>query len=468
MRFIKNFVSIFIPYLLSTIYYLLFTNIAFCESYQKISCVLHVHSEFSGSKYKIEDIVGLAKENSIDCVVLTDHFLQKVEFGIWPFRKIFKKSVNLNSVMKIGAKKYLEQIDKLNRSQSNLILIPSVEITPHYFWETEDDSLVIKNLHKHMLVVNLDNEKLYYQLPVVGNQVNAGRFNIFSLWPILLLFVGILLRSKFLILLSIIFLAINFPYKYLPFDEYKDNGELPYQNLINYIYRSTDKVIIWAHPEAPNFEKKYLLKTIKKLKIYTQTLPYFESLLKTYNYDGFSIFAEGYRKVGNIGGIWDKVLVEYCEGKREKPVWCYSEVDFGETSDPIYVRKNIVYVKEKSKENIVSALKNGNFYALWRDKDKELVLENFKFCGEEVLFGETYNKNVDNIKIEFEVKFNNNSLLPLKVFVIRNGEVVFKKEGVAFLNVCFEEKKPNKKSYYRIFIESNYPNMLATNPIFVE
>jgi hypothetical protein len=455
---------------------ILFAQQNYNLSFTTISCVLHIHSNFSSGKNSIEEIVDLAKQHNIGCVVLTDHFLRKVEYGLWPFRGIIKKSVSLPSVMKFGVDKYLSKIEEINKKQKDVIVIPGLEITPHYFWSVEEDCLVINNLHKHMLIIGLDKKNLFYSLPAIGNEANAGKIKILSFLPIVFLLLGIFFKSKFLIIFSLIFLSINYPFKYLPFDQYKNYSELPYQNLINYInsipqYYKTNSItplIIWAHPEAPNYEKKYLLKTIRKLKIFTQTIPYGESLLKTYDYDGFSIFAEGYRDVGGVCKIWDNILTEYCKGIRKRPVWCYSEVDFGESSDPLYVRKNILYVKDKNYRSIIEALKNGNFYALWRNEDKELLLKNFKVCSQSVMFGEKYKLNSSDVVLEFEVEFSDNNSSEVEIFIISNNAVVYRQKTFTPAKIIFKDLNPNKLSYYRIYIESKYPHKIATNPIFIE
>jgi len=455
---------------------ILFAQQSYNLSFTTVSCVLHIHSNFSSGKNSIEEIVDLAKQHNIDCVVLTDHFLRKVEYGLWPFRGVIKKSMSSPSVMKIGVEKYLSKIEEMNKKQKDVIVIPGLEITPHYFWSIEENSLVINNLHKHMLIIGLDKKNLFYSLPVIGNESNAGKIRILSFWPIVFILLGIFFKSKFLVIFSIIFLAINYPFKYLPFDQYKNYSELPYQNLINYInsipqYYGTNSIaplIVWAHPEAPNYEKKYLLKTIRKLKIFTQTIPYGESLLKTYDYNGFGIFAEGYRDVGGVCKIWDNILTEYCKGIRKRPVWCYSEVDFGESSDPLYVRKNILYVKDKNYRSIIEALKNGNFYALWRNEDKELLLKNFKVCSQSAMFGEKYKLNSSDVVLEFEVEFSDNSSSEVEIFIISNNAVVYRQKTFTPAKIYFKDSKPNKFSYYRIYIESKYPHKIATNPIFIE
>ena len=150
---------IFIIFLLSLS--ILFAQQNYNLNFTTISCVLHIHSNFSSGKNSIEEIVDLAKQHNIDCVVMTDHFLRKVEYGLWPFRGVIKKSVSLPSVMKLGVEKYLSKIEEMNKKQKDVIVIPGLEITSHYFWSIEENSLVINNLHKHILIMGLD-KKIYF------------------------------------------------------------------------------------------------------------------------------------------------------------------------------------------------------------------------------------------------------------------------------------------------------------------
>ncbi len=443
------------------------------SSYFPINCAIHVHSKYSGSNYTISNIVNLAKDNEIDCVFLTDHFLKKVEYGLWPFRNIIKKTQKYLSVMD-NVDIYLSTIHQVNNIQKDVIIIPSLEITPHYYWEVdkENNALVAYNLHKHMLLLNISDPNLYKTLPVIGNELNSAKFNIFSFWPLLVLLLAFFLKSKFLALLALVFLAINFPFKRY-YDQYHNYKEKPYQYLIDFVNdinvnKNIEKnmIIIWAHPESPSYEKIYFVKQLRSLKLATQTKPYFLSLLNTYDYDGFAIFAEGYREVGSVGGIWDKILLEYCEGKRKKPVWCFSELDFGETTDPINSRLNVVFVREKNQYEIINALKSGNFYALWRSCNKELQIFDFKLNNKPACFGKKY-KIDKEVKLEFSVKCKGNSESAV-VYIIRNAEAIYKNTHQLPTKIEFVESKPKGLSYYRIYIESKYPNKIATNPIFVE
>ncbi len=466
MKLYKFFVLLFLATLQAQNYEVLYTT---------LSCVLHIHSEFSGSRYTIDDIYNLAKDNKIDSVILTDHFMQKVEYGFWPFRSIVKKMQKCPSVMD-NLEKYLTTIRNINNLQKEVIIIPSLEVTPHYYWEVdrENNLLIIKNFHKHMLLLNLTDLNTYKSLPVIGNELNYAKFNILSFWPLIVFAISLFLKSKFLFVISLIFLIANFPFKKY-YDQYHNYGEHPYQQLIDFVNKKNftsqienNMLIIWAHPEATNYEKVCVFSTVRKIKIGFQTLPYYNSMFSTYDYDGFSIFAEGYRETGGISGVWDKILLEYCLGKREKPVWCFSELDFGETEGPIDLRKNILFVREKNYKEVIKALKFGNFYSVWRYKDKELQLSNFKLNRKEAIFGEKYKLNENIINISFDVKWSNDENKEGIVYIIKNGEVVYKKQHLLPAKIEFNEPKPKSFSYYRVYIESQYPNKLATNPIFIE
>ena len=58
------------------------------------------------------------------------------------------------------------------------------------------------------------------------------------------------------------------------------------------------------------------------------TLPYPEVLHESKNYAGFAAIYGDHITVTDPGKHWDRVLMEYCEGKREKPVWGISTADF--------------------------------------------------------------------------------------------------------------------------------------------
>jgi hypothetical protein len=456
----------------------LFLFLKLTYSLEPVRCVLHIHSNYTDDdNYTFNEITELCKLKKIDCVIFTDVGLIKISYGIKPFQNIIKKSVEKKSVFKVGLKKYLDEIKDLEIKNKDLIIIPGLEISPYYYWTYDKTKFVINNWHKHILVFGVEDKNFYQQLPIIENEFFSGKI---KGWKII--FISIILATVIFVKLKVIRYVLTillftlffvwFPFKSLTFNQYKDYGELPYQNLFNYITKFAPKnsVTIWAHPDAPNYQDETLEgKYYNKFEIYTKTFPYGESLLKTYGYDGFAIFAEGYKTTGKIGGYWDQVLIKYCLGEYPKPVWCYSEVDFTKTSNPIDSRQNIVFVKNKNKSEIISSLKTGKFYSLCRGESCELKLVDFDFFS-----GNNHGFFGDTIKYDGPcyIKFKIDCEQPkkVKVQVIKNGKLVESTTSFTPYNFKFVdlENLDNKKNYYRIVIESDYPNTIVTNPIFVE
>jgi len=109
--------------------------------------LIHISSTISDGKYSISEIVKIAKQNNIKIVVITDRDLMRWEYGLWPLRNIIKKTVEMNSIFKFGIKRYLKEIESIQKANPDLILIPGTESAPFYYWQGTpfDNSLKLKN-----------------------------------------------------------------------------------------------------------------------------------------------------------------------------------------------------------------------------------------------------------------------------------------------------------------------------------
>ena len=300
----------------------------YCEQYRYVPCVIHVHSFYSDNgKMSIEQIAETANSKKIKAVIFADHDIMKYDYGIWPLYKIIHKQVVFDSVLRIGPGKYLSEISRVQQKFPDLLLIPGVESSPYYYWSGSalKKNLVLHDWHKHLLLAGLDKPGQYSNLPVLGNENNSGPFDfgiIFLMVLMLCAGAGLFYYKKSF---GIIFMGITlvvlieyFPYKSLPYNQYNGNqGEKPYQTVINYVNKTAPGtgMVFWAHPESPNYDKVFNTGIVS-----IQTRKYAESLLYTDGYTGFAYFQEGNKSVGRQGGIWDKVLNEYCNGARKSPV----------------------------------------------------------------------------------------------------------------------------------------------------
>lgn len=490
-------------------YFLLLANSQWLiadEQFIQVPMVIHVHSTISDGKYSLEEIATLAKEKGIKVVIFSDHNLMRWEYGLWPLQNILKKRIEKNSVLRFGAEKYLQEIEKIQKKYPEILLLAGVEAAPFYYWRGKHFKyhLTLHNWHKHMLITGLNSPKDYENSPLVSNP-NAGAWSlrsVFLFWPAGLLVIGYWLLTKkkkreityknqvlviysskykilgiIIILAGFLFLVNNYPYKYFPYDQYHgDRGVEPYQNLINYV-NERDGVIFWAHPEAPNWEKGQEVDGIA-----VQTPTYENDLLRSENYTGFAVLYEGYKKVGIPGGIWDQILNQYCRGTKEKPIWAIGELDYkqeGYLGTYLDSVQNTLLLREgnrkeegerASEKEVIECLKRGKFYVFQKAKNKRLILEKFEIeTGEgKAIMGEEI-RGLSHPKIKIKIKDGN--LLPprkVKVNLIRDGEIVKIFEQNLPLEIEYiDTNVPSGKTYYRLEISGTEGEKIFTNPIFL-
>jgi len=443
----------------------------FC--YKKVTCIMHIHSVFSfGGKLTIEEIVQKARQKNIDAVVITDHDNTRVEYGLWPLRNLVKKTANFNSIFQIGIEKYLNEISRVQAKYPEIVLISGAESIPFYYWTGSPfkKNLVLHNWHKHLLIMGLKNPKDYRNLPLVGNKFYY-KIDYFSFWPFVFLILGLFFIKKrlgiILVFIGIIFSGVNFPFTKTDFDQYHgDQKEPPYQALIDYV-SSKNGLVFWAHPEARNWQN-----ITKVGPISMQTLPYPESLLKTKNYHGFAYFWESSQIVGKPGGIWDRILNEYCDGLREKPIWAVAELDYtddGVNGTYLDMSKNILLVNDLSYEEVIEVLKKGRFYAVakYRKDNPEPVLEEFSIDGAN--FGEEISVDRIPVRVFLKVDTSDKQKYLASIDIIERGEVIknIKKEIPSEIEFYLEPQTKYKKTYFRVEITVGNSSKLVTNPVFL-
>ncbi|MCB4790982.1 MAG: PHP domain-containing protein [Elusimicrobia bacterium] len=440
---------------------------------QRVSCIIHLHSSFSYDKFlSLAEIAGELHNKNIDVLMLTDHASVHLEYGLWPFENLLKRTYSDNSVIKAGPEKYFLEIKKAEIDNPGLMIIPGVEANVFYYWTGNPfrGKLTLNDWNKHMLIIGLEKPSDYYSLPILANP-HYKKFNAILLWPVILIFVGFVLGYKnifslFIIVTGMLFLLINYPFTSAEFNQYYGHkGEKPYQNLINYANQK-GALTYWAHPEAPNYDNPQNLGPVNAI-----TKKYPESILNTLDYTGFAIYAEGYRAVGQPGGFWDQALLEYCSGKRAKPVWAIGERDYSTDKTILAALFNELWVKDKTKESVMESLKNGNCYTVWKTPDWGLTLDDFyvsngkdtAVCGQEIQY-------LGPPRISLSVGSTDNKEHKLSIKLIKNGEILRVFEGATPLKIIYDDTSnfDAGKSYYRLVVEGQTNCHIALNPVFVK
>ncbi|MCR4343123.1 MAG: hypothetical protein NUV44_00020 [Candidatus Scalindua sp.] len=463
-------------------------SVTFCarsglgEGYQQVAGLIDLRTTYSDGAHDLNFLIDLAKKRGFEVLFINDHDRMVMEYGIFPFRNIIRKKVELPSINSRGAEKYLQDIKLAAQRHPEIILIPGSETAPFYYWTGSPfkGNLTAHNWERHLLIMGLENPQDYKNLPILHNGFSTRYCR--QLLPVSIIFLVLMCLGFFLALKrgyyrilgivilinSSLMLIESNPFRSSLFDQYSgDQGYLPYQELIDYV-KDKGGMTFWNHPEARAGAKA------RKGPITVKTPPYPEALLMTNGYTGFAAIYGSRITVTEPGKEWDRALLEYCRGSRDAPAWGISTADFheeGGAGEKFGNFPTVFLVKEKTKEEVLSALKQGRMYAC-RAEGKNFhrfVLENFSVSDAmstaTALMGETI-KLQNKPRISIRISSSDQDAHSIKVRLIRSGELINTFTGTTPFVVSFEDVyvEPEKQIYYRLDIAGE----LVSNPIFVK
>src|SRR5688572_16431412 len=157
--------------------------------------VVHVHTDLSTGELSLEELAALADKQGIGALLLAENYLLRVEYGLAPFRALTRVTFEERSVHG-GLEHYLERVARLRAQFPRVLILPGVEVVPHYFWT---GSAVAQELHLHdtqknLLVFGVDDATALRRLPVAGNRARGyGLQSLLDALPMLLVIPGVLL-----------------------------------------------------------------------------------------------------------------------------------------------------------------------------------------------------------------------------------------------------------------------------------
>jgi hypothetical protein len=486
-------------FLTALLFMTFFSFPAFAEELKQVPAEIQVVSTISDGHYSIKNIASMAKASGIKVVVINDRDLMRWEYGIWPFRNIVKRTVENSSIFRYGIKHYLQDIEDARKENPDIVLIAGVESAPYYHWEGNPihRNLKIKDWHKHLIVVGLEKEKDYKELPLVGNK--RGILMPFGLKGLLLVILSLafitlgaytamkeeidysdsfgrhfICRSRKCIIMGALLvvtglvLAVNYyPFREAKFDQYrKDAGALPYQNFINYAI-NRGALVFWSHPEAEYVGQEG--------PVAIETRDHSGYILETYDYTGFAIFYEGYEKTGRPGGIWDDALLEYCAGQRKAPPWIIGGLSFeasGNIAEYMKDLRTILLVPALEKKDVLNAMRTGSMYVVRGKRSSDFTLEDFTVTEPSGIVSATMGREavLEKGPITLKIKggFASRQNISCQIKVIRDGAVIDILENETPFDITYEDTRTikGKKSYYRLEITAD-GLWVETNPIFV-
>lgn len=457
------------------------------EQYIQVSGVMDICTDFSNGGHSFVYLGNKAEARGIDALFFNDHDLMTMEWGIRPFENLIKYKVKKASILKNGPEKYLQMIQAASEQFPEVIFIPGSESSPYYYWKGFPiiNNLTVNDWERHLLIVGFDLPQDYEGLPLLHNKYSK-KFVLQSLSPgLFLLFIPVLLgifllkkKGKMrylgiaLLVFSIFMLIDELPFKSSPYDQYQgDIGISPYQSMIDYV-SSREGMIFWNHPETQS-GKGQLNKIVSR-----DTPTYAHVLLESRDYTGFAALYPDNITITEPGNIWDQVLEEYCSGKRSTPIWGISCSNYhveGEAGEKLGNFLNIFMVKNKTKKEILDALKKGRFYAYRADISiPRLILEEFSILDSDTsqlgIMGEVVSfKGKPNINIRVTSDDLDKDTV-ITVRLIRNSLLFksFTSEGLLDIRFQDEAALPGEKIYYRLDVSDSKGRKIVSNPIFLQ
>lgn len=462
------------------------------QDYEPVRVALHLGTQVSGGVFEVEEMAKIVADQGIHVGIFNDHLAMEVVYGLFPLRKLIRKRVQRPSIATFGVERYVEAIERADRG-SPALLLPGAEVSSFYYWEGSPwhRNLRLRGWHRHLLVMGLKTPADFATIPTLA-QNHERHFTAKSLFNLVyavgLVVGGVLFRTRAvrqvrfrgmryempsnrnrvlgagLILACAVALVNNFPFTQPRFSSYDGDAGAPvYQRTIDYVVERGG-LVYWAHPEVEHSSQA------KGVELYTA--PYPHLLAQTRGYTGLCIFWEGMKTIGSPGGLWDQLLLEYCAGRRQKPIWAVGELDFEELSVDSLVRETntVVFVRRRTPDGVLAALREGRVYATRNFAADFLRLVDFAVVepgiNRRAVMGEhLLCRRPPGIRIHLEADRSANYAAHL----IRDGAVVqtftFDK---SLKEMYFDENLPKTgRHFYRLLIQRNGWVVLASNPIFV-
>jgi hypothetical protein len=456
------------------------------DGFIQVPGLIGLRTDFSDGTHSLEFLLELAEKRGFPVLFINDHDRKALEYGIRPFQNILKKKVEEPSINEGGPENYLSMIESTQKEHPDMILIPGAESAPFYYWKGSyfQGNLTVCDWERHLLICGLDNPEDYRGLPILHNGVSTKYIlssipaTYFFLLIPLLLALYMIKGKRFvrysgivILVLTSLLLVNNHPFRSSPYDQYHGSqGISPYQLLIDYV-SSRGGMIFWNHPETRSGRGE-------QGPITRDTPPYPQVLLESKAYTGFAALYGERITVTEPGNIWDRILMEYCSGQRAKPVWGISTAEFheeGAAGARLGRYPTIFLVKNRTKKDILNALKKGRIYAYAGSVDlSRLLLEDFSISSSDstqkgVMGEEIYLKGYPIITIHVStIGLEKGNSLTIRL--IRNGEVVEVFDGETPMSIYFQDEyfEPDRRIYYRLDARDKKGRKLVSNPIFVK
>lgn len=463
------------------------------EELTALPAVVHVHSDLSTGQHTLEELAEMAHRQGVGALLLSENYLNRVEYGLPPFRALTRISHESPSVHGRLAE-YLERVARARAAQPAVLLVPGVEVMPHYRWTGSPLAfeLTAHGTQQNLLVFGLTDPATLAALPVIGNRA-AGGYSLHSVLeaiPVVLLIPGLLLfRVKrhrrhrlgravvvaaerqwlpglVLCAIALATVARGWPFTLGAYSAYENPGVAPHQALIDHV-EERGGVAVWSFPEARDLGARHL----GPVRVTWSTEPYPDDLLRTFRYTAFGAVYEETTRLERPGGGWDRLLAQYAAGERSRPAWGLGESGFhdGNAGKRLARVQTVFLVRERSEAGVLEALKQGRLYALHRTPQTALVLTEFAAGSGDAraVSGQTLRAVPGApLTIGVAIEAAGAPASDLKVVLVRNGEIAEAWTGATPFRATHQHSWDGRPAVFRLEARGAGGRVLSS-PIFV-
>jgi len=449
--------------------------------YIQLDGVADIKTIYSRGCANIQDTAEMAKQAGIDIVLYNDRARDSIQYGLFPLKRILKKTNEGRSILNTSPDVYLSNIHEKNKQFRETLLIPGADVSPFYYWTGSvfKKNLVAHNWDKRLAIIGLNQGESFEQLPILDSNFSmkyTGKLlnSILGYGFLLIVTVVMIFKNVYrqatvpLAILFVFLLFDNHPFRSSLFDQYHgDQGIKPYQEVIDFAV-SKGAMVFWNDLEAVNGKREW-----GTIKLETESHP--EDLVLSRNYTGFQAVGDEPVPATEPGNVWDHVLVEYLQRGRNQPVWGYGANGFhcsGETGPIFGATRTVFLVREKTRTAVMDAMRKGRMYSVRQPGPERLSLDEFIVkdveTGKKATLGEQL-VATDFPEISFKLHSTDGKEKRVRVFLIRNGKVVKRESVVLPYELKWVDSKVDMSQpvYYRLNVIASPVDHLVANPIFV-
>jgi hypothetical protein len=475
-------------------------NAASAEESVPLAVAIHVHSQASTGALSLDAIAQRAEQLGLDAVIFTENLALRYEYGLPPFRTLFRYTTQFPSLIDYGVERYLAELADVQSRHPAVLLIPGIEVAPYAYWTGSlwSGDLTLHDSQKNLLVFGFSDPVQYERLPANGNpasyQITTESVMVLALPSLLITLAAVmgmrdrrafrdgliarqsrprLVAMSGLAAIGAALLWTAWPIGQPPYPLYESGqGYDPYQQFIN-AARGAGGLVFWSMAEARDHDT-HSFGPLGRVTVTTEPHP--EALILTGHHTGFGgLYQEAHRAI-QPGQVWDQAIDLFLRGERPQSPVMLGEIAFhaldhaGKDLDQVL---SIVSVRSRRPEDLLEAIRTGRLYAVERRKKEfALRLETFRIECDAGRRGASIGEILDpeghrDMVIRGSISTTDRQAHQITATVIRSGEALARLSGTTPLTIDLPDKTAPAGRWlaYRLLVEGE--GELVSNPVFV-